>query len=120
MRVKMRYVTARPSLSNPERWYWQRPGYPLTRLPDDEAARFTEQKRLNDVADGNAQNPVGYGTVAWAILEYLKSEKFSKLAHSTRVVYDRWCDDFTTIFGNPPMPPFTPTLQRFVSGTIMT
>jgi len=40
MLERLRYVTRRADRSGRERWYWQRRGHPLTRLPDDKAERL--------------------------------------------------------------------------------
>jgi len=52
MLERLRYVTRRTDKSGRERWYWQRRGHPLTRLPDDKAERMAMAERLNAAADG--------------------------------------------------------------------
>ena len=47
MLERLRYVTRRTDKSGRERWYWQRRGHPLTRLPDDKAERMAMAERLN-------------------------------------------------------------------------
>lgn len=103
MNVKMRYVTARPSKSNPERWYWQRPGYPLTRLPDDPASRWAVVERLNKQADKSESRAANHGTVAWCVEKYRESEAFQKRALKTRRIYERWCDEFVEMWGGLPI-----------------
>ena len=39
-RIQVRYVTKRVKPNGRIYWYWQRRGFPLTRLPDDEAERL--------------------------------------------------------------------------------
>ncbi len=39
---KLAYVTRRTNANGKVRWYWQRPGHKLTRLPDDPVERFRE------------------------------------------------------------------------------
>lgn len=99
----MRYVTARPSKRKPERWYWQRPGFPLKRLPDDPAERWAMAERLNRQADGAEKSAPGNGTVAWCLERYQKSERFRGLAQSTRMVYERWCREFIAMWGSLPV-----------------
>ncbi len=50
MDEKLAYVTRRTNANGKVRWYWQRPGHKLRRLPDDPVERFREAKRLNDAA----------------------------------------------------------------------
>jgi integrase len=106
----MRYVTARPSLRRPERWYWQRPGYPVTRLPDDPAKRWGEAERLNKAADAAAKAEPDAGTVAWCVEKYRAGERFLGLAYSTRLVYERWCQHFATEWGALPIASITPAV----------
>lgn len=102
MNVKMRYVTARPSKSNPQRWYWQRPGYPLTRLPDDPAGRWAMVERLNAQADKQGPDESAapaYGSVRWCADAYRASETFQTRSANTRAIYRRWCDEFVAMWG---------------------
>jgi len=47
------------------RWYWQRSGHKLRRLPDDAVERFRDTKRLNDAAvRGEALVPEARGSIA--------------------------------------------------------
>lgn len=90
MLVKMKYVTARPSLKNPERWYWQKPGHALVRLPGDPAARWAMVERLNA-----PQKPELASSVAGVIGLYRKSEQWKSLTVSSRRAYDgilRWME----------------------------
>lgn len=103
MNVKMRYVTARPSKSNPKRWYWQRPGYPLTRLPDDPARRWAMVERLNAQADKTDAEEAAQGSVSWCVEKYKASEQFQKRAAETRRIYERWCDEFVAMWGQQPI-----------------
>jgi hypothetical protein len=46
-----RYVTRRSNRSGTVRWYWQRKGFPITRLPDDIEQRAAAACDLNMMAD---------------------------------------------------------------------
>ena len=88
MLVRMRYVVEKRNRNGASRWYWQRPGFPTKRLPENEAERLTVLAALNERADakkrgeGRAAEP-DFGTIAWAIEEYRKSPKFAGKAAST-------------------------------------
>jgi hypothetical protein len=49
-----RYITVRKNGSGTERYYWQRRGFPLTRLPDDPVERLIRAGELNLAADEGA------------------------------------------------------------------
>jgi len=108
VQVKMRYVTARPSLADPQRWYWQRPGYPLIRLPDDPAERWGRVEKLNSEADGYREAAPDEGSVAWCVARYRESERFLTRAHQTRIIYERWCRWFADQWGGVRMVDVTP------------
>ncbi len=99
MREQIKYVTARPSLSNPKRWYWQRPGHPIVRLPDDRVQRVAMAERLNREADGS---PNAEGTVAWVVKTYLASAQYASLATGTTKYYKRILADVEKITPNLP------------------
>lgn len=93
----MRYVTRRVGAKSGAprlRFYWQRPGHRLIRLPDDEVERHRRAKELNDWADANpppaAPAPTGFSTVAELIADYRAQESFRALAAGTRRHYERW------------------------------
>lgn len=87
---RMRYVTRRTSAKGKERWYWQRPGHKLTRLPDDPALRFAEQQRLNLSADG--RQPIGpvEGSIGWMVAKYKESDSYRDLKPGTVKYYVRF------------------------------
>src|SRR5438128_324238 len=93
MLARMRYVTERANRDGSSRWYWQRPGHKLTRLPDDPAARFAMQERLNGAADGRHPAADIRGSIAWMIATYRKSDRFKDLKLGTARYYDRYLDD---------------------------
>ncbi len=47
---KLKYVTRRRNKRG-DRWYWQRKGFPLLRLPDDPVKRFAQAHKLNEQAE---------------------------------------------------------------------
>ena len=106
MQERIRYVTARPSLSNPKRWYWQRPGHPVVRLPDDKVQRIATAERLNREADGTVN---GEGTVAWVVETYRNSEEYMRLAAGTVKYYKRILADIEKI---TPHLPFAAAFTR--------
>jgi len=86
----MRYVTKRHNRGGGERHYWQRPGQPLTRLPDDPVARFTLQKKLNEAADRKDGDVLIEGSIGWVIQRYRATDRFKKLARGTLKYYGRY------------------------------
>ena len=106
MRHTLRYVTQRAGRSGKRRWYWQRRGYPLTRLPDDLVERIALVERLNANADAlsiliPAVEPAR-GTVAWVIARYRVSDEFKGLAPSTVRYYDRFLREIEALGGHLP------------------
>jgi integrase len=93
MLMRMRYVTKRINRAGKERWYWQRPGHKLTRLPDDPASRFAEQARLNALADGRRQAENSPGTIGWIVETYKASDRYQELKPGTRSYYNRFLGD---------------------------
>ena len=113
MWVKMRYVVKKRNRNGASRWYWQRPGFPTKRLPDDEAERLKVLSVLNERADaekrgeGRPAEPE-FGTIAWAVEEYRKSPKFTKKAAATRRLYERWMISLSETVGHQPITELTP------------
>lgn len=105
MLERMRYVTRRVNRSGKERWYWQRPGHKLTRLPEDAVARFSAQAKLNAAADG-ANSPRAPGSVAWVVTTYKASDRYKDLRPGTRKYYDRFLADIEKIGGANPFGQF--------------
>lgn len=99
----MRYVTVRPGKDGP-RFYWQRKGYPLTRLPDGELERHRRAKELNDWADKTppamaSAAPDDLNTVSGIVAEYRKHTSFAKLSPNSRRYYERWLEDIRETWG---------------------
>ena len=51
MLERLRYVTRRLNRNGKVRWYWQRRGHKLTRLPNNPVERMATTERLNNAAD---------------------------------------------------------------------
>ncbi len=113
MWVKMRYIVEKRNRNGASRWYWQRPGFPTKRLPDDEGERLEAATALNQRADaeklgeGRAVEPE-FGSIAWAVDEYRKSPKFTGKATETRRRYERWMLSLTETVGRQPITALTP------------
>lgn len=99
MRENLRYVTARPSARNPKRWYWQRPGHALVRLPDDPAARYGMVMRLNAEADTARPVQAAETSVDWFIEKYRASDRFRQLGPKSQKIYERWLSQFSDDWG---------------------
>lgn len=91
--ITMKYVTRRLNKDGTVRWYWQRPGHPVIRLPDDENARAIKVFQLNAAAMKGKEAAPAYGTVGWAVADYRASPRFAKLARGTQKAYMRWLDE---------------------------
>lgn len=96
---RLKYVTARPSLENPKRWYWQRPGYPLTRLPSDLVKRVAMVEELNQEAEGRRG---AEGSVAWVVQTYQEGEYYAALAPGTKKYYDRLLREIEAVARHKP------------------
>jgi|SRR5215471_7214309 len=83
---ELRYATVRYNRRGDTRWYWQRPGYPLTRLPDDLVERVALLQRLNAAADSERQPTVEppRGSIGWVIQEYRASDDYVRLAVNSK------------------------------------
>ncbi len=94
MDEKLAYVTRRTNANGKARWYWQRPGHKLRRLPDDPVERFREAKRLNDAATRDeALVPEARGSIAWVVAKYKEGKEYGLLAPATKRYYDPLLDD---------------------------
>jgi hypothetical protein len=83
MHVKLRYVTHRVNRrSGKKRWYWQRPGKPLTRLPDNPIERMAMAERLNAATDGAATEPER-ASIGWVVEQYKGSDEYRDLSSGT-------------------------------------
>lgn len=99
LKFALRYVTKRPA-RNGFRWYWQRKGHKLTRLPEDLGQRITMAYALNADADGATD--IIIDSVEWVITKYRASDYFLKLKpHSVRV-YSRWLNEIEAMWGKLP------------------
>jgi integrase len=103
----MRYVTSRPGKAGETRWYWQRKGYALTRLPDDEVERHQSAKALNDAADRGEmpQKPVlvdanSLDLVAGIIADYRAHRTYTRLAAGTKKSYEPVLSDLREMWGS--------------------
>jgi hypothetical protein len=69
MNVKLRYVISRVGRRGKVRWYWERKGHPLVRLPDDLAGRVAMAQHLNNRADAvsSEQDGLARGSIAWIV-----------------------------------------------------
>jgi integrase len=103
----MRYVTVRRDAKGRERFYWQRRGFPLTRLPDPAGARWNEAQRLNDLADKAGASPVLDANISALIDKVRASEKFTSKASGTRRHYEAWCKWFGEKWGHLPITAIT-------------
>lgn len=102
----MRYVTSRRDKDGSERWYWQRRGYALERLPDDELERHARAKELNDGADRGElakaeprRDKRDLNYISGVIFEYQKHESFTGLAPGTQAYYSRILNELDEMFG---------------------
>lgn len=94
---EMPYAVCRRNKDHSERWYWQRKGHPLVRLPDDPVERLAEVKRLNGRAE--AEDALPRGGVAWCIARYRKSDEYRELKPASLKIYNRWLKFFEGKFG---------------------
>lgn len=99
MRETLKYVTARPSKRNAKRWYWQRPGHDLVRLPDDPAARYGAVKRLNDAADNAKPSGAPEASVDWFITKYRATDRFRNMVGKSQAIYERWLSQYSEDWG---------------------
>ena len=103
VKVSVRYVTKRTNRKGQVRWYWQRPGFPLTRLPDDHVQRYAEAERLNQWADRQRmRGPRAEDSVAALVKLYEDSDRYRDLAPGTRKYYDRKLRDVLKVWADLP------------------
>ena len=99
---RLRYVTRRRNRKG-ERWYWQRKGFPLVRLPADRVKRFDMAHKLNQQADRVATiETAEEGTVAWLIQHYVESDRYKDLKPASKLIYAPWLRDLNGIWGAMP------------------
>lgn len=107
----LRYVTIRKRSDGSLRYYWQRKGFPLTRLPENAIARHAKAEALNRSADGDKEPPTLNGSLAWVIKKYKESDAYSALAKGTLAYYDRYLRDIEAL---GPDEPFADMTRRAV------
>jgi hypothetical protein len=107
MLVKLRYVTRRVDRSGRKRWYWQRRGHPLARLPDNDIERMVMAERLNAAADSLAPAEPERGTIGWVIQRYRASDECRSLSPGTMKYYRRFLRDIEALGPGLPFASFT-------------
>lgn len=116
--IRMRYVVAHRKRGRVY-WYWQRKGFPLTRLPDDERGRYLKQIELNAAADRTARTPrqEAANSVRSMIRVYEQSERYSALAKGTKLYYDKEIVWLLRLFGDLPIEALTrQVVVEYVTG----
>ena len=105
VKVNVRYITKRISAKGRVYWYWQRRGFPLTRLPDDPGRRLYEAERLNTWADAQRNKSAARAedSVSNLIRLYEDSDRYQDLAKGTRVYYDRHLRAVVRLWGDLPI-----------------
>lgn len=101
MKISMRYVTVRRDSKGGERWYWQRKGHKLVRLPADPVERFALATRLNAEAENRLPRRVGPdpGSLQAVIDSYQSTEGYLELAKRTRQSYGTWIKRYSAMWG---------------------
>src|SRR5215472_12571327 len=110
MNKRQRYVTRRIGKNGKARWYWQRRGHPLTRLPDDRAERLAAVKKLNSAADALARlrpAELARGSIGWIIARYKAGDDYKVLAAGSRKYYDRYLSDIEALGPQRPFSAFS-------------
>jgi integrase len=107
MLERLRYVTRRVDRSGRERWYWQRRGYKLTRLPGDKAERMAMAERLNAAADRRGPAELERGSIGWVIARYRAGDEYRELAPGTIKYYRRFLRDLEALGPTLPFASFT-------------
>ena len=107
MLVKLRYVTRRVDRSGQERWYWQRRGHPLTRLPENPIERMAMAEQLNAAADRLAPVELARGTIGWVIQRYRDSDEYRALRPGTLKYYTRFLREIEALGPTLPFASFT-------------
>ncbi len=119
MLVRMRYIVEKRNRNGSSRWYWQRPGFPTKRLPDDEVERLKARSVLYERADAERRGDQGpaepdFGSIAWAVAEYRASPAWQKLTVGTRRVYEPYMLSLEKIKGRQPVTALTRSAVRDV------
>lgn len=110
--LNLRYVTKREGKKGKRRFYWQRRGFPLARLPDDpRSSEFINLVNdLNRQADAKKENEKSErrilipGTLSYLIDHYRKSPDFTQnLKPRTQKTYGQLLDELDKNFGDLPI-----------------
>jgi integrase len=107
MLARIRYVTRRVDKSGHERWYWQRRGHKLTRLPDNPIERIAMAERLNAAADRSDPAAVEKGTIGWVVAKYRSSDEYAALKSGTTKYYKRYLREIEELGPGLPFASFT-------------
>jgi integrase len=105
--VKLRYVTRRVEPSGKERFYWQRRGHKLVRLPDDQGHRMAMAEQLNAAADAKESTAILRGSIAWTIAKYRESDEYRALKPGSTKYYKRYLRDIEELGPSLPFSSFT-------------
>jgi integrase len=108
MLERLRYVTWRRGRKGKVRRYWQRPGYKLTRLPDNLIDRIAMVERLNNAADAIPRpQELPRDTIGGLIQRYRSSDNFKALAAGTVKYYMRYLREIEALGPSLPFASFT-------------
>lgn len=100
---RLPYVTKRNNRDGTVRWYYQRPGHPVKRLPDDREQRATIATRLNVAAEREKTfSTETRGTIGWVISKYKNRAEYANLAESTKKYYNPILEDILHLGANRP------------------
>lgn len=105
MEERLRYVIKKPNRDGTSRFYWQRRGHPMTRLPDDLSVRVKMADALNRKADDAPRTEaLPEGSIGWVIREYKESGRrfggakpYTELAGGTLKYYNRYLRDIESL-----------------------
>jgi hypothetical protein len=103
----MRYVTHRANRKGGDRWYWQRRGHPLTRLPNNPIERMAMVERLNRAADSLRPVELERDTIGWVIERYRGGDAYRKLSGGSIKTYKRFLQDIENLGRSLPFSSFT-------------
>lgn len=98
------YVTTRINKSGTIRYYWQRSGHKIVRLPSDPIERANLAIRLNRAADQKVEINLAWSedTLGWVISKYKNSSGYKALAKGTLKYYNRFLNDILELGGEMP------------------
>ena len=108
MLERLRYVTRRLNRDRKTRWYWQRRGHKLTRLPDNPVERMAMTERLNNAADASPlPTELPRDSIGGLIKHYRNSDGYHALAAGTVKYYTRYLRDIEALGPGLPFASFT-------------